>query len=213
MENSFNDSTNEWDYDTSASMHSSIIMSVFADALAQETYDAELAGLNWRFSQSSSGLVLSCSGYSQHLTDFVLRIMSLFFADQGVVGDPFLGEKHVRTNKDRSLRALKSYLESKRADSYASFYTALLLSSRGQGIEHTIALTEALTLDSLKEHHKRLISSKSTVECLFSGNVSDGEAKRFFSGAQEIIGGARAHCKEKNGIISGSQKWTPGKKY
>ena len=209
IENVFNDATNEWSYDTSASFHSAILINVFQDALAQQMYDAELAGLHWNLSKTSSGLHLSFSGYSsannQHLVDFALNIISRFFANQEGVGDSFLMEKHFRTNKDKYLRSLNSYLESKRADSYAMYYTDLVLSSQGKGIEHAIAAAESITLDGVKEHHQRLISNSASVECLFGGNVGERDAKQFFTRSQDLITTARTSSSQK------PQKWIPGK--
>ena len=187
MENVFDEASNEWKYDTAASMHSAILMDVFSDALAQETYDAELAGLHWRLSKAPSGLILKCSGYSEHLTKFALQLLTRFFADHS-----FLDEKYVTIKKDRYLRNLSSYFVSKRADSYAAYYTNYLLNSRGRGIDHTIDVTKSVSLSTLKDHFERLVSSRLQVDCLFAGNVSEEESRRLFSGTQDIVGGQKS---------------------
>ena len=51
------ESSLRWDYDSSTAMQSNFITNIFADALAQETYDSYLAGLGWSLSKSSSGFI------------------------------------------------------------------------------------------------------------------------------------------------------------
>lgn len=207
VENVFN--SNEWSYDTKASYQSGIIQDVFQDAFAQELYDSDLAGLHYNISTSSNGLHFNFSGYSsannEHLIDFALNIMDRFLNNQESSKSNFITEKHFRTSKDKYLRYLKSYLQSKRADSYAVYYTDLVLSSRGQGIDHTISEVESITLDTLKEHYKRLVSADAPSECIFGGNVGREAAKDFYSKACTLIANARVD-REQN-----MQRRIPGK--
>jgi secreted Zn-dependent insulinase-like peptidase len=85
------------------------------------------------------------------------------------------------------------------------YYTDLVLSSQGKGIEHAIAAAESITLDGVKEHHQRLISNSASVECLFGGNVGERDAKEFFTRSQDLITTARTSSSQK------PQKWIPGK--
>lgn len=205
VQNVWDDANNCWNYNSDAAMHTSLLLDSFYDGMAQETYDAGLAGLHWSLSKSSMGLTFKFSGYSQHLTDFALQVMKKFFTDQNqtsddidVNGNSFLCERHLATNKDRIIRQLKSYFKSKRADSYASYYTDFLLSSRGDGIDNSLRAAKSVTLDSLNKHYKLVSGMKGThVDCLFSGNVSDVEAKRFFDGAENIINDANQHYKKE----------------
>uniref|UniRef100_A0A7S3PZZ8 Peptidase M16 N-terminal domain-containing protein n=1 Tax=Chaetoceros debilis TaxID=122233 RepID=A0A7S3PZZ8_9STRA len=205
VQSAWDDANNCWNYNSDSAMHTSLLLDSFYDGMAQETYDAGLAGLYWSLSKSSMGLTFKFSGYSQHLTDFALQMMRKFFTDQNqtskdvdVNGNSFLCERHLATNKDRIIRHLKSYFKSKRADSYASYYTDFLLSSRGDGIDNSLRSAKAVTLDSLNEHYMLLSGMKGThVDCLFSGNVSDMEAKRFFDGAENIMNDANQRYKKK----------------
>jgi secreted Zn-dependent insulinase-like peptidase len=163
------------------------MMSIFSDAVAQETYETELAGLYWRLTKTSSGLILKCSGYSEHLTDFALQILTNFFKDQSSAKKPFLTEKFLVPMKDKYLRNYKNYFESKRADTYAAYYTDFLISSRGNGIDYDTAIIERCTLDQLRNYHNDVISSPQISECLYAGNVSEKQAIRFFKAAQDII--------------------------
>lgn len=178
------DDETAWSFDSDAGIQSSILMDTFSDALAQTTYDASLAGLKWYLTKTDSGLVLKCNGYSQHLTSFTHHILEQFFDAEA----PFIREKHVRTNKDRMIRHLQSYLTSKRADSYASYYSNLLLSSRGLGVEDSLRLAKKVSTESIRAHHQSLIRSGLTkVECLISGNISKDSAKVFFDRARQTM--------------------------
>lgn len=187
LDSQYDETKDAWTYDAASSMYSSIMMSVFSDALAQETYEAELAGLSWHFNKTAAGLILKCSGYSEHLTEFALQILSRFFQDQTPVTKPFLTERYVSPTKDKYLRNFKSYFESRRADTYAAYYTDFLLASRGKGIDYDVTVLEGLTLDNLRSHHKDFISSDFRIECLYAGNVSEKEATKFYQRAHDII--------------------------
>jgi secreted Zn-dependent insulinase-like peptidase len=201
-----------WSFDSDAGIQTGILMNVFSDSLAQTTYDAHLAGLNWSLARTASGVVLTCSGYSQHLTSFATNVLEQFFDEDA----KFINEKHLRTNKDRKIRYFKSYLTSERADNYAAYYTNLLIHSQGLGVEDSLSLTKQVSLESIKDRHQRIISLGSTkVECLISGNVSKQDAENFFSRSRQIINKAKLACehsidlthKNKNGF----HKWIPGK--
>lgn len=201
---------NEWTYDTKSSLQSTILINVFTDALAQQFYDAELAGLRWNMRKTSSGLILSFSGYSsannKNLIDFALNIINHFFASHDKANDSFIKDSYFRTNKDYTLRNLKSYMESKRADTYAMYYTDLLMSSQGGDTAYKANVTESITVDSLKDHHRRIIASDAEVDCMFAGNVSERDARLFYDRAQEAI------SRERTTPMHTSTKWIPGKK-
>lgn len=68
-------SSGSWEYDANAGILSSILSGAFNEAMAQETYDAELAGLYWSLSLGSSGVKLSCFGFSDRLPDLALKVL------------------------------------------------------------------------------------------------------------------------------------------
>lgn len=184
VQNKWDAESESWTFHSDAEVQSSILLDTFSDALAQITYDAELAGLQWSLNKTASGLVLKCSGYSQHLTKFASHLLEQFFDKKAT----FINVNHVRTNKDRMIRYLESFLTSKRADSYASYYSNLLVSSQGQGIEHSLALAKQVSLKSILAHHRHLINVKlNKIECLISGNLSKQDAETFFTKAHDIL--------------------------
>merc|ERR1712070_433833 len=104
--------------------------------MAQETYDAELAGLHWNLSLTSKGIKINMDGYSDRLSDLALTIMSEFLlpstgtnhekdahttttsssSSSSTALPRFLQESYFHSVKDRVLRGLKSYYTTRRAD-------------------------------------------------------------------------------------------------
>jgi insulysin len=68
-------SGDEWEYDSKAALFSSILSGCFGEAMAQETYDADLAGSYWSLSLGPSGIRLSFFGFSDRLPDLALKIV------------------------------------------------------------------------------------------------------------------------------------------
>lgn len=194
-----------WKFDMSASVHSTLIASIFSEAMAQETYDADLAGLHWSLSLSTSGILLSFGGFSDRLPDLAIQILEDFLKPT------FLKESHFASSKDRMLRNLRSYFESRRADSHALYWRDLLLSSQGAGMDSAIAVAEATSLDSVLEHYKCLLSHPPTaVDCLFTGNVAEATARDFFHEATNQIDSARNKLVDAEAPTKPSDSWIPG---
>jgi hypothetical protein len=62
------------------------------------------------------------------------------------------------------------------------------MSSESNGIETSLASVEATTLDSLKDHHRRLLQNEEMeIECLYSGNVAESQAIDFYNRASLIV--------------------------
>jgi insulysin len=64
-----------WCHDASTGMKSTMLAVIFNQAMAQETYDAELAGLYWALSLGPSGIKLHCYGFSDRLPDLADKIL------------------------------------------------------------------------------------------------------------------------------------------
>jgi insulysin len=182
LHNTKNDS-GKWVYDERSSLLSSLLAGVFNEAMAQETYDADLAGSHWSLSITSTGLKLSCFGFSDRLPDLALKVLDDFFS-----GAFLTDEKFFVSTKDRVVRGLRTYFKSRRADSHAMYYRNVLLSSKDQGVNETLEIALALTFEDLVRHHQTILEDKErSVQCLFSGNVNSTQAITFFSSAKSII--------------------------
>jgi len=190
-----------WQYSADASVHSSLLAAMFAEALAQETYDADLAGLGWGLSLSTAGIRVGCSGFSDRLPDLTVKILEEFLVDG------FLQESYFQSAKDRMLRSLRTYFESRRADSHSIYYRDFLLASVDQGIDAAIESVQAASLDSVKAHHKAILNNEEAlIDCLFTGNVSESEARKFFATASQKIADASALV----GTAATPGMWIPG---
>ena len=100
----------------------------------------------------------------------------------------FLKASYFESTKDRVIRSLNTYFESRRADSHALYYRDALLASKDGGIEESLALVQDLDFESVKEHHKRIFMNRDiTIDCLFSGNVSEESAKEFYKQSKSEI--------------------------
>ena len=196
-----------WDYDSSTAMKSNFITNIFADSLAQETYDSYLAGLGWSLSKSSSGFTLSCSGYSDRLPDLALQLLKDFCDAEG----SFLkSESNFATTKDKIVRGLRSFFESRRADSLALYYRNLLL-NRGQGVEKNLLLAEAMSIDAVREQHQNIFTDKDMViEVFYTGNVSKKDAEAFFGEATNIIEETQAKVLQERPVHNMLNQYVPG---
>jgi insulysin len=167
---------NVWIPSHEAIVHSTILSAIFSEAIAQEIYDADLAGLYASLSLSTSGIHINCSGFSDRLGDLALKILNEFLA-----GD-FLTERFFQSAQDRVLRNLKGFFESRRADAYAVYYRDFLLASVDSGIEDALKITEGATLHTTKTYLQKLLQNpESSIECFCIGNVSTKDAQNFFS--------------------------------
>ena len=169
------DQNGVWQQNTAATVHSSLLAGIFAEAMAQETYDASLAGLHWGLSLNASGIFISCTGFSDRLPDLALFVLQEFLSGE------FCSESYFHSTKDRIVRGLKTFFESRRADAHANYYRDFLLASKDSSVEESLAATMQTTPESTKEHHKKILANTEvSVECLFTGNVSEKEARDFF---------------------------------
>ena len=188
-----------WEKDTSASVHASILSSMYYDAMAVDTYDADLAGLYWSLSCDESGIKASFSGFSDRLPDLALTIVNNFYSSS-----EFLQPHYLESAKDRMLRNLRTYFESRRADSHAVYYRDFLMASESRGIDASIEEAEKVTMESIHAYHRTLLENSETLtECFYTGNVSEATAKQFFRDSSAVISSSRS------GKSSSKQMWIP----
>ena len=176
-----------WEYDSKTSLQSEFLKIIFADALAINTYDSLLAGLGWSLSKSSAGFKLTCHGYSDRLPDLALNLLKEFTSPS------FLKERHFSTAKDKTIRGLSSYFESRRADSLAVYYQNLMMNYKGDGIDENLEIAKEITLKELEKHHAMIWTDRDlSLEVLCTGNLSEEQSKSFYADATEIIDSTRS---------------------
>ena len=99
-----------------------------------------------------------------------------------------MNPSHFTSSKDKTVRSLRSYLASSRADSVALYYRNLLLSSQGKGVEANLEVAESLTFEDIVDQHRRIWADTGMVmEVLYTGNVSKEEAETFFVKSMDVI--------------------------
>ena len=100
----------------------------------------------------------------------------------------FLQQPFFESTKDRVIRGLNTYFESRRADSHAVYYRDALLASSDNGIEDSLQIAKAAEFETVKEHYNNVILNKERfLECLFTGNVSSSEAETLYGKASSIL--------------------------
>ena len=198
-----------WRFDTSTSIQSTMISGLFSQGMAQETYDANLAGLSWSLSSSTSGLSINCSGYSDRLSDLALKVLKDFF-QPGVNSPSFFQDCFFDSTKDRFIRGLETYFQSRRSDSHAIYYRDLLMSNSHSVISTSLSAAKKVTLECLKTHHSVLLDQNETsIECLYTGNVTSAEAIDFFEKVSSIVD---VNMSKTNKCLAQKlHTWVPGK--
>lgn len=133
----------------------------------------------------------------------------LVFSGDFLSGD-FLEKAYFDSTNDRMIRSLRTYFESRRADSHAMYYRDAFVSSMGDGIPESLAMAEAATFEATQGQHARLTQNDEVkIDCLFSGNVSKQEATDFYFKANSLI--EKAHRTPEPGTSDTSKNWVPCK--
>ena len=198
-----NDGT--WEYSQEASIRSSILSNMFSQAQAQETYDADLAGLYWNVNLISGGIRFGFSGYHDRLPDLTMDILKAFArrsTDSWVREERFF-----RSAKDKLLRNLRTFFSSRRADSHANYYRDLLLEDQQGSIEESIHVAESVTLDDVLKHHGVLLQNECVfLDCLCLGNLSKDQSIDLFLQATDLL--TLIHAGQK---LAADELWRPGR--
>jgi secreted Zn-dependent insulinase-like peptidase len=89
------------------------------------------------------------------------------------------------------------------------YYRDALLASKDGGIEKSLNLAKAVQLDDIKNHFETILSNKEiSLECLFSGNVSEHDAATFYNAVSSNIQKAQGITSHE--MPSPSRKLIPG---
>lgn len=110
------------------------------------------------------------------------------FITEEFLSGKFLEAAFFESTKDRVIRGLRTYFESRRADSHAVYYRDALLAYRDNGIDESLQIAETAEFEMVKKHFEHVIGNNEVfLECLFTGNVSSSEARNFYSKASSIL--------------------------
>ena len=194
-----------YNFDLKTSHLSNLLTSIFYEATAQSTYDAHLSGLGFTLSKSSSGFQFTVQGYSDRLSAYAEELLTKFCSSD------FIKQTYFASCKDRTVRSLRSFHESKRADSIAIYYRDLLLSGKDQGVEKSLATVEQISIDDIISHHHDVFSDcDSKLEVLYTGNVSQDHSSAMFDAAKNIVMAKRRNVRAEDRIDTNTS-WIPGR--
>lgn len=130
-------------------------------------------------------------------------------AGEFLSGD-FVQASYFESTKDRVIRGLRTYFESRRADSHAMYYRDALLASQDGGIEESLNIAMKAQLEDVQKHFETILSNKEiSLECLFSGNVSEHDAATFYNAVSSTI--QKAQEINSHHIPSSAKALIPGK--
>ena len=193
-----------WEYSVDAYIKSTILSSMFRQAQAQDTYDADLAGLYWSTSLNSSGVHFAYSGFHDRLPDLSMDVLRAFVdnSDDSWVKK----ERFFKSAKDSLLRNLRNFFASRRADAHATYYRDLLLEDQQVSVDDSIKAAETVSLKDVIAHHTVLIQNESvSLDCLSIGNLSKEQAVALFIEATDFLTEAR-----QGKALMDPDLWTPG---
>lgn len=144
-----------------------MFVQLFRDSINEYAYAAELAGLQWDFSNSKYGITLGIGGYDNKLRVLLEKIMNRMITFHV---DP----KRFEILKENYIRNLKNFA-AEQPYHHAVYYHIVLLEEQVWLKEELLEATAHLTADRLQRFIPQLLS-KVHVECLIHGNVSVTEA-------------------------------------
>uniref|UniRef100_A0A914XIB4 Insulin-degrading enzyme n=1 Tax=Plectus sambesii TaxID=2011161 RepID=A0A914XIB4_9BILA len=152
------------------------------DAMTEETYNPELAGLHHAIDNSNFGLNVRVWGYDEKQRLFVKHLierLATFVPDQG----------RFDVLKENFIRSIRNF---KQDQPYAQavFYTSLLLSERLWSKEQLLSVADGVSLDSLKRFIPEMLSALH-IEALVHGNVTKEDALGLVDDALAALKSAR----------------------
>jgi len=152
------------------------------DELNEYVYAAELAGLGYSLSNTKSGITLSVKGYNdkQHvLLDKLLTKLTSFSVD----------ENRFNILKEAYQRGLKNF-KAEQPHQHAVYYNSVLLSERVWHKEELVEELDQLTVDSVREFVKRILSNI-RIEALVYGNNTEAGARELYD---TIVNKLQTNC-------------------
>ena len=166
-----------------------VLTNVFAlllnDVLNEYAYYADIAGLEFSLDNSTSGLVLHVSGYSDKLSVLLREILSLMVS-LSVDQDQF---ERIR---DRLVRKTKNWFQDA-PHTHAMYFTTYFTQERLFTPEEKLQVLQTLSLDQVLDFSKRLFET-CYVEGLVHGNLTRHDAIEFGRFIKSILASKTPKC-------------------
>ncbi|XP_058058342.1 insulin-degrading enzyme [Anopheles bellator] len=144
-----------------------LYVQLLKDHLNEFLFEADLAGLSFGVSNTTSGLSLSIGGYSHKQQVLLEKVLDSLF-------DFEVDSKRFEILKEHYIRGLKNY-QAEQPYQHAIYYLALLLMEQAWSRQELLDSTKLLTVERLQTFIKQLLSQLH-IECFIYGNVNREKA-------------------------------------
>ncbi|PAA70440.1 hypothetical protein BOX15_Mlig002690g1, partial [Macrostomum lignano] len=154
--------------DSYAAVCSNLYFQLLSDALNALTYDAELAGLNYRIDPTENGAVLHCSGYNDKLPVLLNSVLQK-------MTKPDFNPVRFASLYDHMERSLKNF-KLEQPYQHCSFHMNLICKTLVWTPDDQLDALANVTLDSVLQFSRQM-QSRLYTETLVYGNVAATEAE------------------------------------
>ncbi|XP_052900222.1 insulin-degrading enzyme [Anopheles moucheti] len=144
-----------------------LFVQLLKDQLNEFLFEADLAGLGFGVSNTTSGISLSIGGYSHKQVILLEKVLDSMFNFK-------IDRRRFDILKEQYVRSLKNY-QTEQPNQHAIYYLALLLTEQAWTRQELLDSTLLLTLERLQMFIEQLLSQMH-VECFIYGNVNKEKA-------------------------------------
>lgn len=148
-----------------------LFIELFRDALVEQFYDADLAGLNFRMNPSNYGMTIHFSGFNDKMNVLV----NDFF---GKLANFRVDPKRFEILKESYQRELTNF-EAEQPYQHSLYYMTLLLSEKGWSKKQLLNTINDFTLEDLQQFIPKLLTQNVFIESLMYGNLSEQNARDY----------------------------------
>lgn len=178
-----------WSPESYSSPHNStrtrIMTLLVQDALNEFTYDAQIAGLDYKIEFNAGGVIIVIMGFSQKIPVLLNKIIAKL-AHFDIQQDRF------SVIKEKLLRDFVNFAREP-PHSHASFYMMMCSMQPRWGWEEQIEILRELTLSDVTSFVPLFIKS-SRLEWLIHGNFSQDEAGAMVDSVEKSLPASKHHC-------------------
>lgn len=144
-----------------------LFVSLFKDSINEFLYAAELAGLRLNISNTTNGISMLISGYSDKQSTFLETILDKLFNFE-------IDEKRFEIMYEQYLRGLKNF-DTEQPYQLAIYQLAVILTEQAWTKRELIDAMQLVTVDRLKDFMKEVLS-RMHAEAFIYGNVNKAKA-------------------------------------
>uniref|UniRef100_A0A1S4H4P4 Insulin-degrading enzyme n=1 Tax=Anopheles gambiae TaxID=7165 RepID=A0A1S4H4P4_ANOGA len=144
-----------------------LFVQLLKDHLNEFLFEADLAGLGFGVSNTTSGISLSIGGYSHKQVILLEKVLDNMFNFK-------IDRRRFEILKEQYIRGLKNY-QTEQPYQHAIYYLALLLTEQAWTRQELLDSTQLLSIERLQLFLEQLLSQMH-VECFIYGNVNKEKA-------------------------------------